>query len=97
MVDLHGPGRHPERWAIAGANRHDMILLGPTLKDVADRGVTKDVATLHLDRGYANESARVLVASSGADDLVCAQSRKRGHRGDTAALAPRDAVARRAH
>ena len=49
----------PIGWTIDGANRHDMILLGPTLDAVADRGLVPDIDTLHLDRGYDNQPARV--------------------------------------
>jgi transposase len=68
----------PIGWAIAGANRHDMILLRPTLDAVADRGLITDIETLHLDRGYDNQPARVTVAEGGIDDLVCARKRPRG-------------------
>ncbi len=68
----------PIGWAIDGANRHDMVLLRPTLDAVADRGLVADIETLHLDRGYDNQPARVTVAAAGIDDLVCALKRKRG-------------------
>jgi transposase len=68
----------PIGWAIAGANRHDMVLLRPTLDAVSDRGLVPDIETLHLDRGYDNQPARVTVADAGIDDLVCARKRKRG-------------------
>ena len=68
----------PIGWTIDGANRHDMILLGPTLDAVTDRGLVTDIDTLHLDRGYDNQPARVLVADAGIADLVCARKRKRG-------------------
>ncbi len=68
----------PIGWAIDGANRHDMVLLGPTLDAVATRGLVADIETLHLDRGYDGRPARVTVAAVGIDDLVCARKRKRG-------------------
>lgn len=68
----------PIGWAIDAANRHDTILLEPTLDAVADRGLIKDIETLHLDRGYDNNPVRVLVADTGIDDLVCARKRRRG-------------------
>ena len=68
----------PIGWAIDGANRHDMVLLRPTLDAVATRGLVTDIETLHLDRGYDNRPARVTVAAVGIDDLVCALKRKRG-------------------
>ncbi len=42
----------PIGWAIDGANRHDMVLLGPTLDNVTARGLTVAIETLHIDRGY---------------------------------------------
>ena len=42
----------PIGWAIAGAQRNDLKLLGPTLEDVACFGLLEDIETLHLDRGY---------------------------------------------
>ena len=68
----------PIGWAIDGANRHDMILLRPTLDAVTGRGLVTDIETLHLDRGYDNQPARVTVAEGGVDDLICARKRKRG-------------------
>ena len=44
----------PVGWATAGANRHDSVLVEPTLLDVTERALTCDVETLHLDRGYDN-------------------------------------------
>jgi hypothetical protein len=68
----------PIGWATAGANRHDMILLRPTLDAVAARGLIEDIETPHLDRGYDNNPARMAVADAGIDDLVCARKRKPG-------------------
>ena len=68
----------PIGWAIAGANRHDMVLLGPTLDAVAARGLIEDIETLHLDRGYDNNPVRVTVADAGIDDLICARKRRPG-------------------
>jgi transposase len=47
--DAHGI---PIGWAIDGANRNDVKLLGPTLDDVAHAGLLEEIDTLHLDRGY---------------------------------------------
>ena len=74
-ADRHGI---PIGWATAGANRHDTILLEPTLDTVAARGLISDIETLHLDRGYDNNPVRVLVAEAGIADLVCARKRRRG-------------------
>jgi len=71
-------GGIPIGWATDGANRHDTMLLGPTLDAVFNRGLIEDIETLHLDRGYDNNPVRVLVASMGIEDLNCARKRKRG-------------------
>jgi transposase len=84
----------PIGWTIDGANRHDMILLGPTLDAVSNRGLVTDIDTLHLDRGYDDQPARVLAADAGIDDLVCARKRKRGTAAKPKIRAPRDAMAR---
>ena len=65
-------------WATNGANRHDTILLEPTLAAVAGRGLLPETDTLHLDRGYDNGVARKLIAALGLDDLVCAKKRPAG-------------------
>ena len=68
----------PIAWTAAGANRHDMALLEPTLGAVAGRGLIADIETLHLDRGYDNGVTRQLCVDVGIDDLVCARKRKTG-------------------
>lgn len=68
----------PLGWATDGANRHDMVLFGPTLTSAVERGLTVEVETLHLDRGYDNGVARALVAETGIDDLVANKKRKPG-------------------
>ena len=42
----------PVGWTSAGAQRHDSVLLEPTLRALGDRGLLEDVQTVHLDRGY---------------------------------------------
>ena len=42
----------PVGWAIDGANRNDVCLLGHTLQAVTDAGLLCDIETLHLDRCY---------------------------------------------
>jgi transposase len=68
----------PAGWTTNGANRHDTILLAPTLAMAAERGLLADVETLHLDRGYDNGVVRALVAGHGIEDLVCARRRPTG-------------------
>jgi transposase len=68
----------PLGWATEGANRHDTVLLAPTLAAVTDRGLLADCETLHLDRGYDNGVVRRLVADAGVDDLICSKVRPAG-------------------
>ena len=75
FADRHGI---PVGWATDGANRHDTILLEPTLAAAANRGVLAETETLHLDRGYDNGVVRRLIAAMGIDDLVCAKRRPAG-------------------
>ncbi len=68
----------PLGWTANGANRHDTMMLEPTLDAVAERGLLADCETLHLDRGYDNGVVRGVVADAGIADLVCSKVRKRG-------------------
>ena len=45
-------------WAADGANRNDITLFGPTVDQIAERGLHHDIDTLHLDRGYAGRRCR---------------------------------------
>ena len=67
----------PVAAAVAGANRHDTVLLKPTLGAVPDKYLA-DIETLHLDRGYDNAPARAACAAAGIDDVVCAKNRPAG-------------------
>lgn len=73
---LADQGGIPLGWATDGANRHDVILLEPTLAAVSERGLLAEIETLHLDRGYDSRAVRALVAEAGIDDLVCSKQRK---------------------
>jgi len=68
----------PIGWAANGANRHDIILLAPTLDAVASRGLTLDIQTVHLDRGYDANTVRQLLVDHGIHDAVIARRRRRG-------------------
>lgn len=68
----------PLGWATDGANRHDTMLLGPTLDAAAARGLLAETETLHLDRGYDNPVVRRTVAEAGIDDLVCSKKQPPG-------------------
>lgn len=65
-------------WVAAPANRHDVMLLEPTLAAVAQRGLVADIETIHLDKGYDSARARNLIAGLGIDDAVIAKRRRRG-------------------
>jgi transposase len=77
-TDLHGI---PVGWTAAGANRHDSILLEPTLDEVDQRGLLGDIDTLWLDRGYDSAVTRQRLSDRGLDDAVIAKKRKRGAAG----------------
>ncbi len=68
----------PIGWVIDGANRHDSILLEPTLQTVAARGLLLDVETLHLDRGYDSNLTTERCQGLGLTDIVCAKKRTKG-------------------
>jgi transposase len=68
----------PIGWAIDGANRHDIRLLGPTLDTVSARGLDLDIDTLHLDRGYDANTVRTDLAAREIDEAVIARRRRRG-------------------
>ena len=68
----------PIGWAIDGANRNDIKLLGPTLDDVDRIGLLVDIETLHLDRGYDYPKIRAQLAALGLDDLNIQRRKKRG-------------------
>jgi len=70
-TEVHGI---PIGWAIAGAHRNDLRLLGPTLEDVDRFGLLDDIETLHLDRGYDYPKVRRELVGFGLDD-VCIQRR----------------------
>jgi transposase len=50
---------------LAGANRHDSPLLGPTLDRLDDLGPLPDDITMHLDAGYDSGKTRDLLAERG--------------------------------
>jgi len=74
-TDAHGI---PIGWAIDGANRNDVKLLGPTLDDVARAGLLEEIETLHLDRGYDYPKIRDQLAGLGLDDLNIQRRTKPG-------------------
>ena len=90
----------PIGWVIDAANRHDSVLLEPTLPAVANRGLLADVQALHLDRGYDSFLTTQRCHSPGLTDIVCAKKerstkKKTQRRGQAQEAAhPRTALAR---
>jgi transposase len=68
----------PIGWTVEGANRNDSILLEPTLDDAARRGLTGDIETIWLDRGYDSDLTRERLVQHMIHDAVIAKKRKRG-------------------
>lgn len=68
----------PLGWATDGANRSDVILVDPTLDDVARRGLLPELETVHLDRGYDNTRVQAALQQRHLDDVICAKRRKYG-------------------
>jgi transposase len=68
----------PLGWATDGANRHDVVLVAPTLDAVAHRGLLADLETLHLDRGYDNTRVQADCTLRGLGDVVCPKRRPPG-------------------
>ncbi len=68
----------PIGWVSDGANRHDSILLAPTLDVIARRGLLGDIETIWLDRGYDSAITRTRLAVRHIDDAVIAKKRKKG-------------------
>ncbi len=75
LTDLSGI---PFGWASDGANRHDSILLEPTLDDASRHGLVCDIGTIWLDRGYDSALTRVRLAERHLDDAIIARRRKQG-------------------
>jgi transposase len=69
----------PFAYAFAGANRHDVILLEPTLSHAAERGYLSEIDTLHLDRGYDYRRTRDVCAAYGITNIVCPKKNRPGH------------------
>lgn len=59
----------PLGWVIDGANRHDSVLLSPTL-DAVRAGLVAEIETLHLDRGYDSGVTRQRLAAAGISDAI---------------------------
>ena len=64
--------------AIDGANRHDSVMLTPTLDDAGANGLLSDVETIWLDRGYDSKTTLDRLKEHHLADAVIAKRRKRG-------------------
>jgi transposase len=67
----------PLGWAIGGANRSDLVLMEPTLADVARIGLLTEIGTLHLDRLYDFPKTKSQLAALGLNDLDIPHRRRR--------------------
>jgi transposase len=75
-VDANGV---PIGWAIDGANRQDCKLLQPTLEAVSTRGLTEEIESIHLDRGYDHAFVVELLDDAGITDINISRRRPPGH------------------
>lgn len=71
-------GGIPVGWAVEAANRHDQLLVAPTLDAVGTRGLLEEIGTLHLDRGYDSSRVRDACAERKLTDVVCPKCRPAG-------------------
>ena len=73
----------PIGWCCDGANRHDSVLLVPTLEHASTSGLVEEIETIWLDRGYDSNRTRERLTAAGIGDAVIARRRKTGTgRGD---------------
>ena len=80
MVGPHRQGRDPLRLDRRRRQPNDSVLLAPTLEDAERRGLTEEIETIWLDRGYDSAATRVRLSEARIDDAVIAKKRKRGSR-----------------
>ena len=59
----------PFGWTADGANRNDSVLLAPTLEDAERRGLTEEIETIWLDRGYDSAATRSALSRQGSMTL----------------------------
>lgn len=80
MVRAHDRNRIPIGWAIDGANRHDSMLLAPTLDAASSRGLLEGIETIWLDRAYDSRVTRQRLAETSIANAEIAAKRRRGSR-----------------
>jgi transposase len=73
LVDGYGV---PLGRVLAGANRHDSPLLGPTLDRLGDLGPLPDGITVHLDAGYDSGKTRDLLDERGLHGEIAHKGEK---------------------
>lgn len=73
LVDDHGI---PLGRVLAGANRHDSPLLGPTLDHLDTLGPLPSDITVHLDAGYDSGKTRALLAERGLHGEIAHKGEK---------------------
>lgn len=61
---------------LAGANRHDSLLLAPTLDKLADLGPLPEDITVHLDSGYDSGKTRTELAGRGLHGQIAHKGEK---------------------
>jgi len=66
----------PIAWAGDGANRHDSLLLEPTLQGAVANGLVEEIETIWLDRGYDSEVTRERLRCLHIPDAVIARRRR---------------------
>lgn len=66
----------PIGWAAHGANRNDIMLLGPTVDQIVRRGLHHDIDTLRLDRGYWGARVDHTAKAADIDDIRRPAKRK---------------------
>ncbi len=54
----------PVAWTADGANRNDIMLLEPTIREITRRELHHDIDTVHLDRGYIGDRVDRLSANA---------------------------------
>jgi transposase len=63
---------------LAGASRHDSLLLGPILDRLDDLGPLPDEVTVHLDAGYDSDKTRTLLDERGLRGEIAHKGEKAG-------------------
>jgi transposase len=65
----------PIGWVVAPAHRNDAALLDDTLATIARRGLTDEIGSVHLDRGYDNPAIDRLAVEWDLDFQIARRNR----------------------